>query len=85
MRPYKVLVTHEILSLSRPPAGQRQKIISFLEALSANPSQIGDYDEKDDVGRPVQIKVIGGYALTFWADHAVSKVKVTRIERADRR
>ena len=85
MRPYKVLVTHEILSLSRPPAGQRQKIISFLESLSGSPSQIGDYEEKDDIGRPVQIKVIGDYALTFWADHAVSEVKVTRIERADNR
>jgi hypothetical protein len=36
------------------------------------------------VGNPVQIKIIGDYALTFWADHAVKEVKVTRIERADR-
>lgn len=83
MRPYKVLVTHEILSLSRPPAGQRQKIISFLESLSGSPSQIGDYEEKDDIGRPVQIKVL--VTFSFWADHAVSEVKVTRIERADKR
>ena len=26
----------------------------------------------------------GDYALTYWADHAVNEVKVTKIEKADR-
>ncbi len=85
MSPYKVLVTHEILSLPRPSAAQRQKMLAFLESLSGNPSQTGDYEEKDDVGRPVQIKILGDYALTFWANHAVREVKVTKVEKADQR
>jgi hypothetical protein len=32
----------------------------------------------------VQIKIIGDYALTYWADHPVKEVKVTKIELADR-
>jgi hypothetical protein len=30
-------------------------------------------------------KVIGRYALTFWADHAVSEIKVTHIKLADQK
>jgi hypothetical protein len=85
VRPYKVLITHEALSLSRPAGQDRQKILSFLDSLCSNPFQKGDYEEWDEVDRPVQIKIIGKYALTFWADHAASEVKVTRIEKADRR
>ena len=85
MRPYKVLITHEVLSLPRPSAQDRQKILSFLESLCSNPFQKGDYEEKDAVDRPVQTKIIGKFALTFWADHPASEVKVTRIEKADRR
>jgi hypothetical protein len=85
VRPYKVLVTHEVLSLPRPSTRDRQRIFSFLESLADNPFQKGDYEENDDVGRPIQIKVIGQHALTFWADHGSSEVKVTRIEKADRR
>ena len=85
MRPYKVLITHEALSLSRPSVQDRQKVLSFLESLCSDPFQKGDYEERDQVGRPVQIKIIGKYALTFWADHSVSEVKVTRIEKADRK
>ncbi len=85
MDPYRVLVTHEALSLPRPSPRDRQRIFSFLEGLAHNPFQRGDYEERDEVGRPIQIKVIGQYALTFWADHAVGEVKVTRVEKADRR
>jgi len=65
VRPYKVLVTHEVLSLPRPSASDRRAIISFLDKLANNPFQKDDYEEKDDVGRPVQIKIIGNQALTF--------------------
>jgi hypothetical protein len=82
--PYRVLITHEALSLPRPSPGDRQRIFPFLESLSNNPFQKGDYEERDEVGRAVQIKVIGRYALTFWADHAVREVKVTRVEKADK-
>jgi hypothetical protein len=69
----------------RPPARERQKLLSFLESLAADPFQKGDFEEVDEVGRAVQVRVIGLYALTFWADHPVSEVKVVKIQRADRR
>ena len=83
MRPFRVLVSIEILKLERPSRQDRDAILSFLESLEADPTKRGDYSERDDSGRTVWIKVIGKYALTFWADHAVCEVKVTRIEKAD--
>jgi len=52
--------------------------------LADNPTKPGDYEERDDAGRPIQIKIVGDYALTYWADHAVREVKVIQIEKADR-
>ncbi len=85
MPPYKVLISIEILQLDRPRPSQRQKILAFLEDLAHDPNRKGDYEEKDEVGREVQIKIVGDFALTFWADHAVKEVKITRVEKADRK
>ena len=85
MVPYKVYIAHEVFSLARPANRDRDRIISFLEILCLNPFEKVDYEENDDIGRTVQIKVLGHYALTFWADHAVREVKVTSIEKADSR
>ncbi len=84
MEPYRVLVCIEILQLEKPSRRDRDLMLRFLERLGSNPFAKGDYEEKDEVGRPVQIRVISKYALTYWADHAVKEVKVTKIELADR-
>ena len=83
MQPYKVLVSIEILQLPRPARSDRERILAFLENLAKNPRQLGDFEDSDEVGRPVQTKIIGGIALTYWADHAVKEVKVVKIETAD--
>lgn len=83
MRPYRVLISIEVLQLERPSRRERDSILSFLETLSSDPYQPGDYSEKDEIGRAVQIKVIGKYALSYWPDHAVCEVKVIRVEKAD--
>lgn len=54
-----------------------------MESLGSDPWRIGDYSEKDETGRQVHIKIIRKYALTYWADHAVKEIKVTRVELAD--
>jgi len=85
MRPYKVLITHELFLLTKPSAQEKQRLLSFLEGLTRDPFQNGDYQETDSTGRPVQIKIIGKFALTFWADHPVNEVKVIQVEIADGR
>jgi hypothetical protein len=85
LQPYKVLISIEVLQLQRPARSEQDKILSFLESLSDDPFKLGDYEERDDIGHSVQIKIIGDHALTYWADHAVKEVKVVRFEKADRR
>lgn len=88
MEPYRVLVTIEILQLARLPRGDRDRILRFLEALGRDPGRRGDCEQRDEAGRPIQIKVIGNYALTYWADHGVKEIKIiksslpTRLENA---
>ena len=84
MPPYKVLISIGVLQLARPARREREQLLTFLESLAEFPNTLGDYQEQDEVDRPVQIKIVGDYALTYWADHAVKEVKVTRIEKADR-
>ncbi|HAV65205.1 MAG TPA: hypothetical protein DCY13_22890 [Verrucomicrobiales bacterium] len=84
MRGYRVLVTIEMLRGPKPSRASRDRIIRFLESLEEEPFQPGDYQELDESGRTLQIKIVGDMALTFWADHAVKEVKVVRMERADR-
>ena len=82
---YKVLVSLEFLQIERPAKRDREAILSFLEGLAKDPFQRGDYEEHDEVGRPIQIKIVSKYALTYWADHGVKEVKVTKLEPADRK
>ena len=56
---------------------QREAVMKFIRSLAENPNTAGDFTEKDGAGRTVQVKVAGRYAVTFWADHAVSEIKVT--------
>lgn len=85
MSPYKVLVSIELLRLAPSDRNERLRILRFLETLAENPGRSGDFQECDEVGRTVQIKIIGNLALTYWQDHAVKEIKVVRIEKADHR
>ena len=83
MRLYRVYINQEAL-LTAPRSGpQRRAVMDFVASLSSNPYSRGDFAEKDDVGRDVFVKVVGRFAITYWADHAVCEVKVTHIRRAD--
>lgn len=58
-------------------------MIRFLESLSTDPFQKGDYADRTPEGREVQVKVIGSHALLYWADHPVREVKVVDLVQAD--
>ncbi|HZF00907.1 MAG TPA: hypothetical protein VE344_03330 [Methylomirabilota bacterium] len=83
MRPYAIYINEAALASAPKSGWQREKVMGFIRSLADNPNTPGDFSEKDGAGRNVQVKVIGRYALTFWADHAVSEIKVTHIKLAD--
>jgi hypothetical protein len=51
-----------------------------VQHLCRRPSQPGDYRERDDTGRLVDVVLIEGVIVTFWVDHAVREVRITFIE-----
>ena len=63
-------------------ASERSRLLKFCDELVSNPSLEGDYQESDLTGRPLQVRIIGNWAVTYWADHAVKEVRVVRIQPA---
>ena len=83
--PYRVFVRKEAYDfLSRCRRMEQERVLRFLDLVANNPHQKGDYTEKDDVGRPLEVVVEGRVAIIFWADHAVKEGKVVEIGFADR-
>ena len=61
----------------------RELILTFMRSLAQNLFQEGDYADEDETGRPNQIRIVGRYAVTFWADHAAREMRVTNLLNAD--
>ena len=61
-------------------AKRRQTLIRFLEELRAEPQSRGDFQERDDTGRELQVKRHHEFLLTFWTDHSAKEVRIVDIE-----
>lgn len=84
MTHYQVFLSFEAMEVFREiKAKERRPIALFVQSLVSDPFQKGDFSEFDDTARKIEIKIIGRYAMTFWADTAVKEVKVTDLRRAD--
>lgn len=83
MTPYRVFLAREVVDLLRAlPLRQRQEVTKFVESLEGSPFQLGDYTERDDVDRPIEVRILGRHAVCYWADHAVKEVKVIDLKPA---
>ena len=61
-------------------AQRRHQLIRILDQLAANPFATGDFQERDEAGREQEVKLVSGFILTYYADHAVKELRVTDIE-----
>ncbi|MSU57896.1 MAG: hypothetical protein EXS35_06890 [Pedosphaera sp.] len=84
MQSYAVYINEAALASAPRSGSQRQLVMRFVRALADNPFTTGDFSEKDESGRTIQVKVVGRFAITFWANHADCEVKVTHIKLADK-
>jgi hypothetical protein len=84
IRGWKVAYDSEAVEfLLDRPSKERRRLIQFAESLKSNPTLAGDFVEEDDDARPLQMKLVDRFLVTYWADHAVKEVKIVRIETAD--
>lgn len=85
MSRYRVYVRMEAAEVLRSTRGiQRVVLVAFIDSLATETNRMGDYSERDETDRDLQIKVVGSFAITYWFDHAVTEVKVVDVRRADR-
>lgn len=56
--------------------------MKFLRRLADDPYTVGDFKDSDEIGRPLEVKLVGPHAITYWADHAVKEIKVINVEPA---
>jgi hypothetical protein len=82
---YRVFIAAEVIAFLRT-CGRREQFLStrLFEQLANDPFCAGDYVERDEIGRPIQVVIVGKYAVFFWADHPVKEVKVMDLKPAGR-
>lgn len=69
--------------LLRRSSKERQRLIQFADLLRTNPTLAGDFQEVDDVAHTLQVKLVGRFLITYWADHAVKVVNIVRMRTSD--
>lgn len=85
MENYGIFLRMEAVDSFKAVRGlQRQQISLFIDSLADEPNRPGDFSERDDSGRQIEIKVLGQFAITYWTDHAVREVKILDIRKADK-
>lgn len=85
MPPYRVFIAAEVIAFLKTCPHREQLLITRLfEELAGDPFRDGEYVERDDTSRPIQVKIIGRYAVFFWADHPVKEVKIVDLRPAGR-
>ena len=69
-------------SLTKLKAKDCNQLTRLFLRLRTDPFIEGDYVERDEIGRLLQVLVIGRHAVVFWADHAVKEVKIIDLKPA---
>jgi hypothetical protein len=55
MRPYAVFINEQALAAAPRSGMQRESVMKFIRSLADNPNTAGDFVEKDNAGRVVQV------------------------------
>jgi hypothetical protein len=83
MDKYRVYLHLDLMETLPRRSAQKRKVIDFLRWLEQNPLSPGDFSDRDASLRVREIKVIGDYAITYWADHPAKAVMIVDIQKAD--
>jgi len=79
---YTIYLKRSVHQALRELRGNRKRAIEkYIDYLSDNPFDVGDFSETDSNGRTVHCKVIRDFALSFYPDHAVKELKVIELVR----
>jgi hypothetical protein len=81
---YKLYLRREVIQFLRACRPRdRDLLFAELDSLALNPHRAGDYRDRDDTGREVEVIVFQRFAIHYWPDHAVKELKVVDLLPAD--
>jgi hypothetical protein len=83
MEGYRVYLHLDLIEALPGQSRQKRRILAFLRWLEQRPFAPGDFTDRDASLRVREIKIIGDYAVTYWADHPAKAVMVVDIQKAD--
>jgi hypothetical protein len=66
------------------PANVRVEVLQLISSLAENPFQSGKFQVRDSSSRNNEIAVVTGFAVTFWADHAVKELRIVDVSKLPR-
>lgn len=77
------LVIHEpsMRTLLAARARERVALFRVLDRLVANPSTKGNFTERDETGRPIEVLVAKPWVVAYWTDSFVKELRIVRIEK----
>ena len=84
MRRYAVYLHERVLAQAPRSGAARERIMTFVRQLADDPHRKGDYRTRDEVGRDLEVTIVGNHAVTFWTDHAACEIKILNLQPADR-
>jgi len=62
---------------------RREKLLDVIAALAKDPFQEGDFTTVDKTGRPVQLRVVGKFVLSYWPDHGAKELRIIDLQSAE--
>ncbi|MEM9282651.1 MAG: hypothetical protein AAGA96_12555 [Verrucomicrobiota bacterium] len=84
MSNFRVLIAAEVVdTLSKLRKQEREALRLRFEAIAETPARFSDYQEKDDVGRDVDVHLFGKHAILFWHDFNDRHLKILDLMPAD--
>jgi mRNA-degrading endonuclease RelE of RelBE toxin-antitoxin system len=82
---FRLLIANEVLEfVERLPRQIGQHLRSAVKDIGRDPYGRSDEVGYDEIGRRIEIAVVGDYALMFWIDEADRHVKILDIHAVNR-
>ena len=78
---YRSVFTREAHDfICRASDDEIRELDAWLDRIERQPGLPGDYIERDQIGRELQVSCTRCLAVSYWIDHAVREVRIIRIE-----
>ena len=79
---YKYTVDDAVLHVfAAATKRQRLELLRIFDFLAREPFTNGDSIQKDQVGRPCQVKRFGAWTVTYWPEHLGNAIHILDVER----